>query len=140
MHLTAREKSRVAAVFSAASASGGTCPVKDIIAGLGDKWSIYSLLLLGQHGTMRFNELRRNISGISQRMLTVTLRALERDGMVSRTINSETPLRVEYQLTQTGESLLQQILQLIGWAEAHAPLILKSRKVFLEKNRMKTQV
>jgi DNA-binding HxlR family transcriptional regulator len=103
------------------------------MASYGDKWTIYTVLLLGQHQRMRFNELRCNINGISQRMLTVPLRALEEDGIVSRTIYPEIPPRVEYQLTALGESLLRQLLQLATWAEENVVEILKARKKYGKK-------
>ena len=86
--------------FSGACTRKKICPVKDIMAAYGDKWTMYTVLLLGQHGKMRFNELRDNISGISQRMLTVTLRSLEEDGIILRTLYAEKPPRVEYELTE----------------------------------------
>jgi len=83
---------------------------------------------------MRFNELRVAISGISQRMLSVTLRSLEADGMVSRTLYPEIPPRVEYQLTNTGEGLCRQLLALALWSDQNADAILKARKKY-EKNK-----
>ncbi|HEY1006297.1 MAG TPA: helix-turn-helix domain-containing protein, partial [Sphingobacteriaceae bacterium] len=88
--------------------------MKDIMARFGDKWTMYTVLLLGQNEKLRFNELKNRISGISQRMLAVTLRSLEEDGMVSRTLFPEVPPRVEYCLTGLGRGLLDQILQLAG--------------------------
>jgi DNA-binding HxlR family transcriptional regulator len=130
MPVTTKERERIAAVFSGACTQKKLCPVKDIMASYGDKWTMYTVLLLGQHQKMRFSELRCNINGISQRMLTVTLRSLEEDGIVSRTIYPEIPPRVEYQLTELGESLLKQLLQLATWAEEHVSEILKARKKY----------
>jgi DNA-binding HxlR family transcriptional regulator len=128
MSVTPKEKERLAAVFSGACSQKKVCPVKDIMASYGDKWSMYTILLLGQHQKLRFNELRTAISGISQRMLTVTLRSLEEDGIVSRTIYPEIPPRVEYELTGLGESLLRQLLQLATWAEENFSQIMKARR------------
>lgn len=133
MSVTTRERERIAAVFSGACTHKKLCPVKDIMASYGDKWTIYTVLLLGQYQKMRFNELRGNINGISQRMLTVTLRSLEEDGIVSRTIYPEIPPRVEYQLTELGESLFKQLLQLATWAEENVSAILKARKKYGKK-------
>lgn len=94
---------------------------------------MYTLLLLGQHRVMRFGELRTAIIGISQRMLTVTLRSLEEDGLVVRTHYPEIPPRVEYQLSQLGEGLLQQLLQLAIWAGEHSSEIVKARKLYLKQ-------
>ena len=127
MAVTRKEQEKIAAIFSGACTQMQVCPVKDIMASYGDKWTMYTVLLLGQHGKMRFNELRTAIQGISQRMLTVTLRSLEVDGIVSRTLYPEMPPRVEYQLTGLGESLLKQLLVLANWAEAHFSEIMKAR-------------
>lgn len=94
------------------------CPVRDVLDRIGDKWSVYVIHMLGG-GTMRFSELRRGIEGISQRMLTVTLRGLERDGLVTRTVYAVVPPRVDYALTPLGETLLSAICALFGWAEEH---------------------
>jgi DNA-binding HxlR family transcriptional regulator len=130
MPITNRDRQRIASVFSGACSQKKLCPVKDIIANYGDKWSIYTVLLLGQHQKMRFNELRGAISGISQRMLTVTLRSLEEDGIVFRSVYPDTPIRVEYSLTELGESLLKQLLQLASWAEENFAAIMKARKKY----------
>jgi DNA-binding HxlR family transcriptional regulator len=130
MSITPKERKRIATVLSGTYSKKGLCPVRDIMASYGDKWSMYTVLLLGQHQKMRFTELRTAISGISQRMLTVTLRALEEDGIVSRAVYPEIPMRVEYSLTALGESLLKQILQLACWAEENLEAILKARKKY----------
>lgn len=135
MSVTTKEREKVAAVFSGACTQKKVCPVKDIMASYGDKWTMYTVLLLGQHQKMRFNELRCKICGISQRMLTVTLRSLEEDGIVSRTLYPEIPPRVEYQLTALGESLLKQLLNLAIWAEENVGEILKARKKYGKKGK-----
>jgi DNA-binding HxlR family transcriptional regulator len=85
---------------------------------IGDKWAIYVVDRLGQ-GPRRFSELDRSIDGITARMLTVTLRGLERDGIVTRTLHAAVPPRVDYQLTPLGETLLATIGQLVAWADTH---------------------
>jgi DNA-binding HxlR family transcriptional regulator len=94
------------------------CPVTRVLRRVGDKWSpvVIRLLAMRGHG---FNELDRSIEGLSRRMLTRTLRALEDDGFVSRTRHSGTPTRVEYALTELGESLREQLFDLGRWADAH---------------------
>jgi DNA-binding HxlR family transcriptional regulator len=102
------------------------CLAGDVLNRVGDKWSVYVISYLGQ-GTLRFSELRRAIDGISQRMLTVTVRALERDGLISRAVYPEIPPRVEYALTPLGESLLEVVRELISWSETHTVDIARSR-------------
>lgn len=105
---------------SAGEPSG--CRARAVLQRVGDKWSMYVIDLLGQ-GTMRFSELHRAIDGITGRMLTVTLRGLERDGIVTRTIHPVIPPRVEYDLTPMGLTLLDAIGQLVAWADSHLPEI-----------------
>jgi DNA-binding HxlR family transcriptional regulator len=93
--------------------------VKPVLARIGDKWVVLVVRLLGRKGPRRFNELRREIGSISQRMLTLTLRALERDGLVTRTVYPTIPPRVEYDLTALGRSLMGPIEALGNWAFAH---------------------
>jgi DNA-binding HxlR family transcriptional regulator len=94
------------------------CPTRDVLDRVGDKWSVLVIVLLGQR-THRFNELHRAIEGISQRMLTLTVRALERDGLVKRTVYATVPPRVDYELTELGETLLVPLGALSAWANAH---------------------
>jgi len=94
------------------------CEVREVLDRVGDKWSVYVIHMLGG-GTMRFSELKRGIEGISQRMLTVTLRGLERDGLVSRTVYPVVPPRVDYALTSLGETLLEAVCALFNWSEEH---------------------
>lgn len=124
---------RVAKVLNGNCKQKNICPVKDILARFGDKWSMYTVLLLGKSDKVRFNELKTGIDGISQRMLTVTLRSLEEDGIVIRTIYPEIPPRVEYQLTDLGKSLLEQLLQLATWANDNFAEIFKARKKYAKK-------
>jgi DNA-binding HxlR family transcriptional regulator len=85
---------------------------------IGDKWAIYVVDRLGA-GPRRFSELHRGIDGITARMLTVTLRGLERDGILTRTVHAAVPPRVDYELTPLGQTLLDPIGQLVAWADAH---------------------
>ncbi len=121
-------------VFNGNCRQKNTCLVKDILSRFSDKWSLFTVLRLGQYEKMRFNELKLVISGISQRMLTVTLRSLEEDGMVYRKIYPEIPPRVEYALTETGKSLLTQLLNLAYWADDHFADISKARKSYGKKH------
>lgn len=94
-----------------------------------NKWTLLIVATLEQ-GTLRFTELHQQVPGISQRMLTLTLRNLERDGLVNRTVHAEVPPRVEYALTATGTSLLPPALALAGWAIEHVPHIEASRAAY----------
>jgi DNA-binding HxlR family transcriptional regulator len=94
------------------------CRVRVVLDRIGDKWAIYVVDRLGA-GPRRFSELHRGIDGITARMLTVTLRGLERDGIVTRTVHAAVPPRVDYALTPLGETLLGPIGQLVAWADAH---------------------
>ena len=96
--------------------------VAPVLSRIGDKWTILVVMLLGQ-GPMRFNELRRRVGGISQRMLTLTVRGLERDGFLTRTVFPTIPPRVDYELTALGHSLLAPIQQLGSWAMQNISLI-----------------
>ena len=89
--------------------------VNDILSTIGDKWTVLVVVTLS-HGPMRFNELKRAVGDISQRMLTLTLRNLERDGLVSRTVTPTIPPRVDYELTELGQSLQKPICGLATWA------------------------
>jgi DNA-binding HxlR family transcriptional regulator len=95
-----------------------SCRAREVLRRVGDKWSVYVIDRLGE-GSQRFSELRRGIDGITARMLTVTLRGLERDGLISRTIHPVIPPRVDYELTPMGRTLLETIKQLIDWADSH---------------------
>lgn len=98
--------------------SAGCRNVSPVLNRVGDKWSVLIVMILGE-GPRRFNELKRQIDGISQRMLTLTLRGLERDGLVSRTVEPTVPPRVTYALTELGESLKEPVEALGRWAMAH---------------------
>jgi DNA-binding HxlR family transcriptional regulator len=103
--------------------------ISDVLARVGDKWSVLVVSKLGT-GTKRFNELRREIGGISQRMLTLTLRGLERDGLVARTIIPISPPGVEYGLTALGRDLLQPVSALGAWAIRNQGKIAQARARF----------
>jgi DNA-binding HxlR family transcriptional regulator len=105
--------------------------VTEILSRVGDKWSVQVVVQMGE-GPKRFNELRRSVTGISQRMLTLTLRGLERDGLVTRTVYPTIPPRVDYQLTGLGCSLLKTVRGLGEWAIQNRDEILKARRRFDE--------
>jgi DNA-binding HxlR family transcriptional regulator len=102
------------------------CEVRQILDRIADKWSLLVIALL-ERRCMRFTELRREIDGISQRMLTVTLRQLERDGLVRRTVHPVVPPRVDYELTALGAGLHETIQALVTWTEAHQSEIAAAR-------------
>ncbi len=107
----------------------GNCPVRDVISRLGDKWSMLVLITLNANGIMRFSDIHKTIDDISQRMLTVTLRTLEADGLVERKVYAEVPPRVEYYLTETGGSLIPHIEGLVRWALKNMDVILEHRQI-----------
>jgi DNA-binding HxlR family transcriptional regulator len=104
------------------------CPTRDILDRIGDKWSILIVMNLNENGITRFNELHYKIPDISQKMLTTTLRTLEKDGLVTRKIYPEIPPRVEYRLTETGLSLIPHIQALTDWALQNRETIMASRE------------
>src|SRR6201984_627524 len=108
--------------------------VASILSMVGDKWSVFVIMMLND-GPKRFNELKRMINGISQRMLTLTLRGLERDGLVTRTIFPTIPPRVDYELTQLGHSLRLPIEARGHWAFANVADIHKAREKFYSKKK-----
>ncbi|BDZ64856.1 winged helix-turn-helix transcriptional regulator [Agromyces mangrovi Wang et al. 2018] len=103
--------------------------IRDVLDRVGDKWS---LLVIGtlREERLRFTELQRHIPGISQRMLTLTLRQLERDGLVTRTVHAEVPPRVEYELTELGGTLIDMAMALADWAITNHPRIEDSRAAY----------
>ena len=103
--------------------------VASVLSRVGDKWSVLVIMLLTD-GPRRFNELKRMINGISQRMLTLTLRGLERDGLVTRTVFPTVPPRVDYELTDLGRGLAEPVKALGQWAFAHLPEIEGARTRF----------
>jgi DNA-binding HxlR family transcriptional regulator len=105
------------------------CPIRGILDRIGDKWSFLLILKLAQN-PHRFGELRREVDDISQRMLTQTLRNLQRDGLISRTVFPTTPPSVEYRLTDLGRSLLEPMQSLVAWADLHQGAIQAARMQF----------
>lgn len=113
------------------------CPVRNVLCRLGDKWSILVLVTLHANGTMRFSDIHKTIDDISQRMLTVTLRILESDGLISRNVFAEVPPRVEYCLTDMGKTLIPHIESLVNWAVGHMEEIMTSRQAIAEYDKQK---
>ena len=107
--------------------------VASILARVGDKWSVFVIMLLGD-GPRRFNEIKRMVGGISQRMLTLTLRGLERDGLVTRTVFPTIPPRVDYELTDLGRGLWTPVEALGKWAHDHRQEIEGARARFDRRN------
>ncbi len=100
---------------------------------IGDKWTLYVVHVLGR-GTRRFSELQREIEGVTPRMLTVTVRNLERDGLVTRTVYPVVPPRVEYNLTRAGETLLVAVTPLVEWAADHLDEIDRARRLYDDRD------
>ena len=113
------------------------CPIRNILSRLCDKWSLLVIYTLNKAGkeTIRFKELQRTIPDISQKMLTVTLRTMEEDGYVNRTVFPEVPPRVEYTLTERAKSLLPHINSLISWAIENKDAIMKDRRRAVVKSK-----
>jgi len=108
------------------------CPIRNILARIGDKWSMLVLMLLEEKKILRFNEIHKNIGTISQKMLTVTLKSLENDGLVIRNVYPQIPPKVEYSLTERGKTLIPHLHKLVMWAKNNMNEIQDSR---LKSNR-----
>jgi DNA-binding HxlR family transcriptional regulator len=108
--------------------------VAEILSRIGDKWSVLIVSLLGD-GPKRFNEIKRMVGGISQRMLTLTLKGLERDGFVTRTVTPSVPPRVDYALTDLGRDLLRPVAGLGEWAKANQEQVRQARERFDQSGR-----
>lgn len=106
------------------------CPVRNVLDRIGDKWSMLVLLLLNETGVLRFNEIHKHIETISQKMLSTTLKTLEEDGLVVRKVYPQIPPRVEYQLSERGQSLMPHLQGLVRWAGDNFSKIKKSRAQF----------
>ena len=107
------------------------CPVRNVISRIGDRWSLLVLLALhDKAGTMRFSDLCKTIPDVSQKMLTSTLRKLEADDLLSRTIYPEVPPRVEYKLTKRGKTLIPLLNQLVDWSLENMDAIIRHRKKY----------
>jgi DNA-binding HxlR family transcriptional regulator len=115
------------------------CPVRNVVDRIGDKWSVLVLMVLEDGGVLRFNEICTAIRTISQKMLSVTLKTLEADGLVTRTVYPQIPPKVEYKLTPRGRSLLPHLHGLVEWAVVNMTNIRKSRGKF-EKGAGKASV
>jgi DNA-binding HxlR family transcriptional regulator len=110
-----------------ADAYTADCPSRQVLDRIGDKWTTLIILLLKDE-PRRFSELKRQIQGISHKMLTQTLRNLERDGLLHRTMYPEIPPRVEYRLTPLGRTLCEPIAAVVGWAQEHINEVISSRE------------
>ena len=110
------------------------CPSRQVLKRVGDKWTVLIIGIL-ERGTVRFGSLRREVEGISQKMLTQTLRNLERDGLIEREVFAEVPVRVQYSLTEIGRSLIPVLKPLIQWSEAHLIEIEKAQQEFDEAQK-----
>ena len=111
------------------SAPGQCAVVRQTLERVGDKWSVLVILVLGE-GPLRFNELRRSVTGISQRMLTLTVRKLERDGLVQRTVHTQLPPHVTYGLTPMGSTFIDTVASIAQWAQTHHHEIEENRRAF----------
>lgn len=111
------------------------CPSRDLLDRIGDRWSILVLGELGEHGASRFSRLRRRLAGVSEKMLTQTLRALERDGLVRRTVYPEVPVRVEYEMTALGQTLRAPLKALTEWSLLHTEDVLAAREAYDARTR-----
>ncbi len=106
------------------------CPIRNVVSRFGNKWSFLIILLLSENGSTRFGQRGKLIPDISTKVLSNTLRVLEADGLLKRTVFPEVPVRVEYELTDTGRSLVPIILSLTEWAQSHMSSIMQHRKDF----------
>ena len=115
------------------------CPTRRVLDLIGDKWSVLIIGML-EDGPKRFSQLQRSIGGISQKMLTQTLRGLERDGIIHRTLYPEVPPRVEYTLTPLGETLCEPIAAIINWAEEHIDEVSAAQAVYDGRSSVAAEV
>ena len=106
------------------------CPSRDLLDQIGSKWAVLVLGELGRHGGCRFTQLRQALEGVSEKMLTQTLRTLERDGLVRRTVYPEVPPRVEYELTPLGQTLREPLRMLTAWSVGHIDEVLTAREQY----------
>ncbi|KQM60136.1 MULTISPECIES: winged helix-turn-helix transcriptional regulator [unclassified Sphingomonas] len=105
------------------------CPTRQLLDRVGDKWSVLILLLLGEE-SMRFNAMRRRIAGVSQKMLSQTLRSLERDGLVDRVVTPTMPVEVTYSITSMGSELIDALTMMMRWAEQRMPAVAQAQARF----------
>ena len=106
------------------------CPSRNLLDRIGDKWTVLVMGELARHGACRFTQLRKQLSGVSEKMLTQTLRALERDGLALRTVYPEVPVRVEYELTPLGQTLRDPLRALTEWSVDHVADVLAAREKY----------
>lgn len=106
------------------------CPIRDVMAVASDKWSILIILYLGYFPVLRFNEIKKKVYGISNKVLSERLKHLEGDGYLQRTMYPEVPVRVEYKLTNFGHSYLQKLIDLTEWAQRHKDCVISNRTNF----------
>lgn len=106
------------------------CPIRNVVARFGDKWSLLVLLVIDRAGIVRFNELGRMIPDISTRVLSGTLKTLEADGLICRKVYAQVPPKVEYSLTDTGKSLIPLIMQLTEWAQTNMKNVMTHRRQY----------
>lgn len=119
------------------------CPIRDVMALASDKWSILIILYLGYFPVLRFNEVKKKVYGISNKVLSERLKHLEGDGYLQRTMYPEVPVRVEYKLTDFGHSYLQKLIDLTEWAQKHKDCVISNRTKFqgsLETQAIQSQV
>jgi DNA-binding HxlR family transcriptional regulator len=109
------------------------CPSRDVLDHIGSKWAVLVLGELGRHGACRFTQLRRQLAGVSEKMLTQTLRTLERDGLLLRTVYPEVPIRVEYELTALGVTLRGPLKALTEWSVQHIEEVVDAREEYDER-------
>ncbi|GAA4250471.1 winged helix-turn-helix transcriptional regulator [Dactylosporangium darangshiense] len=107
------------------------CPARKLLDRISDKWVSLILTALAG-GPMRYSDINRRIAGVSQKMLTQTLRTMERDGLLSRTVTASVPVRVDYRLTSLGESLLPLMAAVKAWAETHMPQVERAQAAYDE--------
>jgi DNA-binding HxlR family transcriptional regulator len=115
---------------TASGRANGKKLMTEVLGRIGDKWSLLVIEALGEGRTLRFNRLRAELTGISQKMLTQTLRQLERDGLVERTVHPTIPPKVDYRLTDLGESLGGPVCSICVWAQKHFKSVEKARQAF----------
>lgn len=111
------------------------CPIRNVVARFGDKWSLLVLLVIDGAGVVRFNELGRLIPDISTRVLSTTLKTLEADGLVDRKVYAQVPPKVEYTLTETGKSLIPLIMQLTEWAQQNMQGVMRHRRQYDKRTK-----
>ncbi len=110
------------------------CPIRDVMALASDKWSILIILYLGYYPVLRFNQIKKNVYGISNKVLSERLKTLEADGYISRKMYPEVPIRVEYALTDFGHSYLQKLIELTEWVNNYSDVIIENRKNYKKKS------